>query len=385
MRILVLTFYYEPDLCAGSFRNTAFVSALKKYLTPEDEVDIVTTMPNRYSSHIENAQEEESIENINIKRIKISKHQSGMYDQAISFTSFALRTIQYTKSREKYDIVFASSSRLMTAFLGAWISNKQKSKLFLDIRDIFTDTMSDIFEKSSLRYTLSIIRYIEKYTINSAKHINLVSYGFEKYFKDLNKNIPYSFYSNGIDNSFLHYDYSKQRNLDKKIISYAGNIGEGQGLEKIIPNISRLLPSNFEIHIIGDGGRKQALMDSLIDCHNVKLFDAVSRDELLQIYKNSDYLFLHLNDYDAFKKVLPSKIFEYAATNKFIIAGVEGYAREFIKKNISDAIVFRPCDAKDFYHQFKEIDIEYIDRKEFIANHTRESIMKKMAGEVYGL
>ena len=28
-----------------------------------------------------------------------------------------------------------------------------------------------------------------------------------------------------------------------------------------------------------------------------------------------------MNDYDAFKKVLPSKVFEYAATNKFIIAG----------------------------------------------------------------
>ena len=30
MRILVLSFYYAPDLCAGSFRTTAFVEELKK-------------------------------------------------------------------------------------------------------------------------------------------------------------------------------------------------------------------------------------------------------------------------------------------------------------------------------------------------------------------
>ena len=30
MKVLVLSFYFQPDLCAGSFRNTAFVKGLKK-------------------------------------------------------------------------------------------------------------------------------------------------------------------------------------------------------------------------------------------------------------------------------------------------------------------------------------------------------------------
>ncbi len=385
MRILILTFYYEPDLCAGSFRNTAFVHALKKNLKETDEVDIVTTMPNRYSSYLEEAEEEEQNGNITIKRIRMPKHQSGMVDQSLSFMTFAARTFRYLRKKPKYDVVYASSSRLMTAYLGAIIANRQKSKLFLDMRDIFTDTMGDIFGKSKLRHSLKLFKSIEKYTMNSAAHINLVSNGFEEYFTHLNQDVSYSFHSNGIDNVFLEYNFEKEVKTEKKIITYAGNIGEGQGLEKIIPDMAKLLPENFEIHIIGGGGRKKRLTECLGDSQNVKLFDAVDRNELLKIYKNSDYLFLHLNDYDAFKKVLPSKVFEYAATNKFIIAGVGGYAKEFIEENVSDAIVFKPCDAQDFYDKFKDIQFEVIDRKEFIEQFRRETIMQDMAEKVYNL
>ena len=382
-RILILTFYYKPDLSAGSFRNTAFVHALKKYLKETDEVDIVTTMPNRYSSYLESADEEEQNGNISIKRIRMPKHQSGMIDQSRSFMSYSFKTLKYIKKRQKYDIVFASSSRLMTAYLGAIIANRQKAKLFLDIRDIFTDTMGDIFAQSKLKHSIKLFKGIEKYTMNSATHINLVSKGFEEYFANLNKEVSYSFHPNGIDEVFLDYNFEKEVTTEKKIITYAGNIGEGQGLEKIIPNMAKTLPDNFEIHVIGDGGRKKQLIESLKGTDNVKFFDAVDRNTLLEIYKSSDYLFLHLNDYDAFKKVLPSKIFEYAATNKFIIAGVGGYSKEFIEENVDNAIVFNPCDVEDFYNKFKHIKSGSIDRKVFIDRFSREAIMDRMAKEVY--
>ncbi len=385
MRILILTFYYEPDLCAGSFRNTALAHALKKHLKKSDKVDIVTTMPNRYSCHLEEAAAEEENDNITIKRIQMPKHQSGMMDQSLSFMAYAVKTLAYLRKRPKYNVVFASSSRLMTAYLGAIIANRQKSKLFLDMRDIFTDTMGDIFADSKLRYSLGLFKKIEKYTMNSAVHINLVSNGFEEYFTQLNPSTNYSFHPNGIDKEFLEYNFEKKVRTGKKIITYAGNIGEGQGLEKIIPDIAKLLSENFEIHIIGDGGRKKRLIESLGGNPKVKLFDAVDRNELLKRYEESDYLFLHLNDYDAFKKVLPSKIFEYAATNKFIIAGVSGYAKEFIEENVSDAIVFNPCDAQDFYDKFKDVKIGTIDRKDFIDRFGRETIMQEMAKKVYNL
>lgn len=387
MRILVLSFYYAPDLCAGSFRTTAFVEELKKQINQDDKIEIITAMPNRYGSFSEEAKEFEKLaDNIEIKRIDLGTHKSGFVDQSKLFLKFAWQVIKLLKKREKYDIVYVTSSRLMTAFLGSLVANRQKSKLYLDIRDIFTDTLESVFVKSKLRYVIPIFRRIEKYTINSATHINLASKGFEKYFKNINNNISYSFYTNGIDDVFLEYDFTQDKKNEKIIITYAGNIGEGQGLEKIVPNMAKKLGNDYEMHIIGDGGRKNALIQNLNGIKNVKLFNPVNRAKLLEIYKNSDILFLHLNDYEAFKKVLPSKVFEYATTNKFIIAGVGGYAKEFIEENISDTIVFEPCNVNDFLEKFKKVKkIDNINRISFVKKFKRENIMVKMAKEVYEL
>jgi len=202
----------------------------------------------------------------------------------------------------------------------------------------------------------------------------------------LDNKIKYSFYSNGIDDIFLDYDFKSEKNNHKKVITYAGNIGEGQGLEKIIPQMAKKLGNEYEIHIIGDGGIKNKLIQELNGIENVKIFDPVNRDKLLDIYKSSDFLFLHLNNYEAFKKVLPSKLFEYAVTNKFILAGVGGYAKEFIEQNIDNSIVFNPCDTDEFYNKFINIDKKIkINRTEFKNDFSRHSIMSKLSQEVYDL
>ena len=386
MKILVLTFYFEPDLCAGSFRTTPFVNELQQISADRDTIDVLTTMPNRYETFLANALVYEKNKNVTVHRIDLGTHKSGFMDQSLLFVKYALNVYKIIRKKEKYDIVYATSSRLMTAFLGALIANHQKSKLFLDIRDIFTDTLESIFAKKKLKYIIPLFRIIEKYTIKSANHINLVSKGFEYYFKNINDNIQYSFYLNGIDDIFLNYDFENEEENEKKIITYAGNIGEGQGLERIIPQMAEKLGDMYIINIVGDGGKKNILEDKVKNLKNVNLLSPVKRDELLLIYKKSDYLFLHLNDYSAFKKVLPSKLFEYGATNKKIIAGVGGYAAEFIKEHLPNAIVFEPCNCNDLMKKMKLLSKDSnMNRSKFIHEFSRSRIMKKLVKEVYTL
>jgi len=387
MRILVLSFYFTPDLSACSFRTAALIKELKKIIKPEDKIEIITTLPNRYKSFNEDAKQHEKIsENIEVTRIKVGTHKGGFVEQSKLFFKYAWGVINLIKKREKYDIVYATSSKLMTAYLGSVIAKKQKAKLYLDIRDIFIDTLESVFAKSKLKYFIPFFKMIENYTVNSANRINLVSKGFESYFMNINNKIQYSFYTNGIDDIFLNYDFNKNKETKKIIITYAGNIGEGQGLEKIVPGMAKKLGYEYEIHIFGDGSRKKILIDRLTGVNNVKVFDPVNRTTLLEVYKNTDILFLHLNNYEAFKRVLPSKLFEYAATNKFIIAGVSGYAKEFIEENITGAIVFEPCNVDDFYEKFCKVKkFDEINRQSFIEKYKRENIMKLMAEDIYNL
>lgn len=386
MKLLILSFYFTPDLSAGSFRTTALVNKFKEKSIDQLEIDVLTTFPNRYTSYRASTKEFENWGDVNIYRFKIPEHKGGFFDQAISFSSYALSVMKFDKKRH-YDAIFATSSRLLTATLGAYLSRRRKIPLYLDIRDIFYDTMKDILSKNPLKITLPVIKVIEKYTFLRSQNINLVSEGFKEYMLKINPEAKLSFFTNGIDEIFYNYDFSKSINKSKKIITYAGNIGKGQGLEHIIPEMGKFLGNEYEIRIIGDGGAKIKLEQELanINSHNVKIFSPVNREKLLKLYKESDYLFLHLNKHEAFKKVLPSKIFEYAVTGKRIIAGVEGYSKEFIQEYIPGSIIFEPMNINDFSKKFTNIREGKFNIEKFKNQFNRSSIMSNMVNNIINI
>ena len=100
------------------------------------------------------------------------------------------------------------------------------------------------------------------------------------------------------------------------------------------------------------------------------------------MYGEADVLFLHLNNYDAFTKVLPSKLFEYAATGKPMLAGVGGYAAEFLRRNVDNCGIFRPCDADGGLAALKGLTLGVRPRQEFVKAFSRSEIMSRMADTV---
>ena len=119
-------------------------------------------------------------------------------------------------SKNNYDIVFATSSRLFTAFLGAGLQIK-KTPLYLDIRDIFLDTITDILSPKISWLVTPIISGVERYTFSSATHINLVSKGFTQYFEERYPRATFSFFTNGIDKEFLKASPAVGSTPQKKI------------------------------------------------------------------------------------------------------------------------------------------------------------------------
>lgn len=384
-RILILTFYYTPDLCAGSFRAAAFVRALREQTDEDLEIEVLSTMPNRYQSFKSEASKFEQIENVTIRRYEIKSHKSGFLDQSLSFASYARQVLKHTRGK-KYELVFATSSRLMTAALGASIARKNNTPLYLDIRDIFTDTMSDVLARPLKVSILPFFRLLERYTLSSATIINLVSQGFADYFSSYGSKSPLRFFTNGIDSEFLEYDFqSPPTPRNRKVLLVAGNIGEGQGLEKLIPQAADLLSERYDFVVIGDGGTKNKLVEACRGKGNVKMIAPVNREVLKRHYSSADILLMHLNDYEAFKKVLPSKIFEYAATGKPILAGVSGFAAEFTEQYVENAAVFQPCNAQSMVSKLRSLDPFPRQREKFKNQFSRINIMENMACDVLSL
>lgn len=385
LKILALSFYYMPDLSAGSFRTTALVEALKQKMPADGHVDLLTTLPNRYSSFSIEAPTEEKSPGLSIIRIALPPHQSGMFDQARAFISYAREVSRQTRGRD-YDLVFATSSRLMTAVLGAWLARKKRIPLYLDIRDIFVDTIKDVLPKHLAILAKPVFGVLERWAINSASKVNLVSQGFAEYFSTRYPCQQFSYFTNGIDHEFLSVTIPERvpRTDGMVEVLYAGNLGEGQGLHSIIPELAKKMQGRVRFKIIGDGGRKDALLASLVCAGvvNVELLPPMKRAQLIEAYQATDVLFLHLNDYDAFRKVLPSKLFEYGAMGKPIWAGVCGYTAEFMSKELDNSAIFHPCNAAEAERVFSQLRLHNESRDRFVAKFARINIANEMATDV---
>ncbi|MEO8403090.1 MAG: glycosyltransferase family 4 protein [Chitinophagaceae bacterium] len=357
---------------------------LAKKLEGRAIIHLITTQPNRYHTYKEESLAHEIKENLIIDRISIAKHRNGFLDQINSFRTY-YRSVRALTRNEKYDLIFCSSSRLFSSYLAKKLAVKNSCQLYLDVRDLFVDNMKEVIKNPFLKYPLNLIlKSIEKTTFSYASHINLVSKGFVSNFEKYKK-ANYTYYPNGIDEVFINLNQdAKNLNQHYKVITYAGNIGEGQGLDKIVPYVAEKLSNTHKFIIIGDGSSRASL-ELIIKqkkLRNVELLYPVRREELVQYYKRSHFLFLHLNDFDAFKKVLPSKIFEYGATNIPIIAGVSGYSRSFMEENISNCLIFDPCDIERMTQMLLDSVYYTNERLNFVKRFNRNIISQKLTDSI---
>lgn len=385
-RILLLSFYYPPDLAAGSFRAEALANALLANSGDEVHIDVLTTQPNRYHSYNTEAEHFQEHARLTIRRIALPAHKSGMADQVKAFAAYAMGVNKAVKKHD-YDLIVASSSRLMTAALGAAMGFRSKTPLYLDIRDIFVDTLPELFPGKFGRMMTLFFSWVERLTIHQASRVNLISPGFEDYFVERYPGLAFSTYTNGVDELFLKPMACAEKTCATPArlkILYAGNIGVGQGLENIIPTLAKKLASTAQFYIIGDGGSTDKLRIALEqqNISNVELIAPTKRSNLIEHYRQADVLFLHLNTFKSFRRVLPSKLFEYAATGKPILAGLAGYARQFTKTKIANACVFEPGDVEGALLALERLSLATINRTKFKEDYSRTLIQRHMALDV---
>lgn len=384
MNILILSFYYPPDLSAGSFRTKALVNSLLQNAQKDVTITVLTTQPSRYDSYTPSASSIEICEGLTIKRIPVVSHSGGILGQAHLFAQYAKGVLQAVNPNE-YDLVFATSSRMMTATLGAWVARRINAPLYLDFRDLLTDILPDLLPSPIGTATAWFFRHIERWTVKQAHSVNLASPGFVSYFKSQYPNKPFTVYTNGVDDLFIENPAAMEERTSRQIrILYAGNIGVGQGLHHILPILANRLSSRAKFIVVGSGSAMKQLKNALLQhkVTNVDLIEPMKRTDLLLYYNTADVLFLHLNDLPSLKNVIPSKLFEYAATEKPILGGLSGYSAKFATDNIKNMSIFPPCDVDAAIAALERLSIETTDRRDFVKRYSRKYIVENMAAEL---
>ena len=391
MKLLFISYHYLPDLSAGSFRVNALLNEGTILKKKNDEIELICSTPNRNNLDINTVRENSLL--FKITRISVPNIGNTQIAETIKFIIFSFKVLIFCHSK-KPDIIFATSSKLMTGVLAALISKIKSVKLYLDIRDIFVESLESTGSKFNLIIFLPIIKFLERFSVNQAAKVNLVSYGFKSYFEKKYPHKVFSFHTNGIDTEYLEKFTSKKikseidfNHKDKITILYAGNIGVGQGLEKIIPQLAIKLENNVQFIVIGKGTKKRTLSNLITakKIENVEILEPLEREKLFEFYALADVLFLHLDNKDAFERVLPSKIFEYASTGLPIFAGVSGYAKKFLSEEVANVFIFKPSDVNSAILSFKTLKLITVNRDNFISKYSRKKISKDLFKDILSI
>ena len=379
-KILVIIKFFYPDLTPCAFRFHGMLEFIAK--NSNYKLTVITTLPHyRTTSKTPKAKYYEILDNIKIYRVKTPYFNEKLNNNAFfdiyiknlySDLIFMVEATLKAFSLKNFDILICSSPPLFAAFAGYIIAKIKKSKMILDIRDLWIEDKTEL-GLLNCKPVIILLKFIERIVLNGASAITCTSNGIKFYTE---KKINYKkieVITNGvdyenkvsIDPTFIKEQY--KINKGSFLLLYAGKLGASQSLSSLIEGMKIL--SNYDVNllIIGNGSDKKKIKSKIEEYNlkNVFLYPPAERALLQEFYSMANALLVHLKNIYPFFYTIPSKIYEYMVTDRPIIYGLQGEAKAILDYTRT-GISFVPEDISSFVNAVLEVKENYNLYKEKI-------------------
>ena len=378
MNICLFVDNFTPDLGASSFR---FESIVKELTDRNHNVKIIASYPNRISVK---KFKEFQYKNVEVIRINKNELKTGIVQRAFNYLNYFIQAIKIgIKASKQSDLVIATSPQLLVGVAGAIVSKINKKKFLIDIRDLWPDIVLDMNVMKKYNPIYLFLKLLEKFMYKRSMYLVYNSPGFKSYLEQKYDKEKMTLITNGIDDFILDYFGNKKIEIqpkEKYQILYAGNL-------KILVDLAEKR-KNIEILLVGKGSQENLIKEKIkeFNLKNITLISSVPRNELLKFYDETDILFLQLKDIKMFEKTIPSKIFEYLASQKPIIYGVEGVAKKILMEEFNRKYYFKANDIKNL-EEILDLVIQDIESENYLKpdteklknNYSRKILSKKYA------
>lgn len=332
-RILIFTQYFYPDITAASFR---MYELYKYFIRQGFEAEVVTTFPHKSDVKlVENDPQ-------NIHRIKVHfASPKNKLKYIYYYLEFVLKSFFHILKNRLYDcdLIFVSSPPIFVAIEALFISQIFREKLYLDIRDLWPDTVVDVGKIKKNGFIYRVFKFFEINLYRKSSKVFCVSQPMRDYILQYKSDVAVVY--NGIsENDFIKFKEKPDvvHKCDAFKVFYTGNIGMAQTLDFVFDAAKELQDEgkiNINFYIIGEGVKLKDYQECAenYELKNVIFQKAMPREELLEyVYKNADILLLPLKEGFALEKTIPSKLFDYLLLKKPIIYHIYGEGRDILKR-----------------------------------------------------
>lgn len=199
--------------------------------------------------------------------------------------------------------------------------------LYLDVRDITWEYLSD--QSLITRFAKRIFRKLAKI---GSKHFELTMVTNHTEFEYAREQLRVRpqqilFVPNGVSQQQYDELTSAVKQKPETVapsVTYIGNIGLAQNLTTLVDAAKNLPHIPFYVYGIGTDYERVINYKNELQVENITFFGRVSWENVLMAYKESSILYAQLSqDYAG---AMPSKLYEYLCTGKYIIYGGDAQA-----------------------------------------------------------
>lgn len=335
MKILIVSFYYPPEIGAAPTRISNLALGL---MAEGNNVDILTSLPNYPKGKIFDEYKgkikfKEEVDGINIYRYWIYatvsksgiKRALGMFSFAFMIWIFALKS----KLIKKYDRVIVQSPPLPVAVSSLFLFKKiYKKKVIINISDLWPLSAVELGAMKNQGIIYKFFLWMEKFVYNNATAIMGQSLEILSHISTINSNINEFLYRN-LKKIKLECNI-KEKQFNLRII-YAGLLGVAQDILGIIKHIN-FKSINSELHIFGGGNQLEEIKEFIkYNPDRGVIYEGFkSPSELECKYKEFDVALVPLTV--SIKGAVPSKLYDLLPIGIPVLFSGGGEGAEIVSK-----------------------------------------------------
>lgn len=335
MKILVVSFYYTPELGAAPSRITNMAEGLKNQGV---EVDVLTCLPNYPKGRIFEGYrrrfcKHEVIRGIHVYRYwafaTVSKNPLlrilGMLSFSFLLWCFALRF----RKVKSYDGIIVQSPPIMVAHSAIFLFKKVfRKKVVLNVSDLWPMSAVELgaVREGSLYHR--VLERMERFIYKGADAIQGQSNEILRHIKTFVPEKPLFLYRNLQHALPAAPQEVKEENAPFRIV-YAGLLGVAQDLLSLVENIN-FKELGAELHLYG-GGNQTSKIEHYIQANDtgVTYHGYLPKEKVTEVLRHHDASIVPLAV--NIKGAVPSKIFDLLPVSVPILLCGGGEAAEIVR------------------------------------------------------
>ena len=293
----------------------------------------------------------------------------GFARRILNHASFAVSSVVAAPAAARPDVVVAETPPLFAAVAAVGIARIRRAPMVLNVADLWPESAVQLGALHNRR-AIRLAEGLELFAYRHAAAITVPTAGMRATLQRRGQSADKVFHlPNAVDTTRFLTGVERQSSTPRVI--YSGTVGMAQGMGTLIDAATELMRTGAEIEvvIVGDGAERAEIARTAEErgLANVRFAGRVGRERVPDLLASADVAVLCLRDVPLFEHALPTKLLEYMAAGRAVVAAAAGDVAQLLNRS-GAGVACRPEDPVALASAIREITADRARARKMGAN-----------------